>query len=1021
MIEIEKKISPLVETLFPEFYRTEGKRFIAFVKAYYEWMEQSSYTVDGADVAPKTLYYSRNIFDIKDIDKTPDEFLGYFKEKFLKGVTLSGTSDTRNLIKHSLELYRSKGSQKSIELLFSLLFDETVDIYLPSNDILKTSDGEWYRPVYLELEPNDKTKDFVGQQIVGATSTATALVEGFARRNIRGKFVDIIFLSSVSGNFEVGELVGTGSVSEDDPLVIGSLTSITIVTKGKAFSNGDVVDLVSQVSGISGKARISNTGVQTGLIDYELVDGGTGYSVNADVIISEKVLSASRFNSVNTYVSGFIQQESITQQLANLEVDSVQGNLLNSNNLIFGVNSTPALVSAGYVYNGNTTANTKFLSISVHDVANIAIGSITNANTTGSFNLGETVIQVSSNTGTNSFIGTIVLANSSFTLVDMSVGELNNGIVLRGLQSNCIANVTSHAVVNGSFSSADDIVTAGNAAIGNCVITAYTDETATGLIVGSNASAIGVYSIINNFRAPATFNNAYVKNSNKIKTANIFSVSSGNPGGFAIGAITDPETVFINSDFIGGVNEANVPYLNILVSGENSGIGFIDSITVNSGGTLYDNTDTIVFTGGNASINAVASINTYANGTIESITVTTPGSNYYSQPAVSITTSTGSGANIEAVVDYGYGFPKLEDADLTTIISLALTRFSTTIGTIASLTGIDPGSNNNADPFVLVIEKPIAGYGRKNFSLTLTDVTSPFIIGEDITQNINEPAVLLQVSNVSDTFNLRETIEQTRSDSNVVYGEIITANISSNTGTLLVKVANSANSFDTSNSILGLETFTTADVDTVTANTILSVGKGEILSSTNVVSNTVTLTIKRKRFGTSFTSGIPVSGSFSGSLGNVASVQEISNSPVMGNNAIISSVAGVANGTVESIEVIDSGYAYKQNEVVTIFKEGNEFVATGQVNLQKQGVGEGSFLSTKGFLDSNKYIQDSRYYQEYSYEVQAGITLDKYSSILRELVHVAGTELFGSITKVSNAAIEITVPNSSPTGPITIE
>jgi hypothetical protein len=141
----------------------------------------------------------------------------------------------------------------------------------------------------------------------------------------------------------------------------------------------------------------------------------------------------------------------------------------------------------------------------------------------------------------------------------------------------------------------------------------------------------------------------------------------------------------------------------------------------------------------------------------------------------------------------------------------------------------------------------------------------------------------------------------------------------------------------------------------------------------------------------------------------------------MGNNAIISSIAGVANGTVESVEVIDSGYAYKQNEVIKMSIEGNPFIATGQVNLQKQGVGEGSFLSTKGFLNSNKYIQDSVFYQEYSYEIQAGITLDKYSSILRELVHVAGTELFGSITKVSNVSIEISVPDTSPTGPVTVE
>lgn len=1010
MADIEQNISPLIESLFPDFYREEGQTFVAFVKAYYEWLELNSYTVDGEEVAPKTLYYSRKLFDLKDIDRTTSDFIIYFKEKYLKGISFETVTDTKNLIKHSLELYRSKGTVRSIELLFSLLFNENVEIYLPGDDILRASDGEWFKPIYLELDVNDKSKNFIGKTLTGSSSGATALVEGFARRNVRGRIIDVLFLSELSGDFQIGELVNDGIAEADDPKIVGSLTNIIINASGQSFQVGDIVNVISNISGSQAKARISSVSSATGLVNYQLIDGGYGYSTNAEVIISQKVLFTTSFNTTNTFLTDFSQLERIYQPLANVEIQSPQGSLLNSNTLVLGVNTT-ATVSAGYVIEGNTTAATKYLLISEHTVANAEIDTITNANTTGSFNVGELVFQVSNVSSSNSFEGSIVSANSSYVLVDSIIGNIANNTLLRGVSSNCSANIVTIELYNGSFSAADEIQTFSNAATGNCIVDTYTNATAYGDVVGSNNSAIGVYNISNAFYAPNTFFHAYVKNDTGTKAANISIVSTGNPGTFSIGSITDTESIFLNTDFISGNNSANVPYLSVVLDGSNSGIGFIDSITVNDGGTLYANTDTIVFTGGSPNTSAVATINTHSNGTIESVTVTTPGSGYNSTPSLSVTTSTGSGANLSAVADFGYGFPKLPDADLTTIISLALTSETKTIGTIASLTGINPGSNNTASPFNLIIEKSIAGFGRKDFTLSLSNVSSSFVAGEELVQLVPIPAVVLTVSNAGN-FNLREVVRQIRSDSAIVYGEVISKDITSNTGTLLVQVSNISNTFNTSNSIIGLDSLATANVDNTSANSIISVGKGEIISSSNVVGGNVTLNVKRKRFAVSFVSNTAVTGSTSGATGNVVSIAEISNSPVLGNNAIVSSQAGVANGTITGVEIVDSGFAYKENELVTLEDPNNPFVASGFVRLQKQGIGEGYYKSQKGFLDSNKYIQDSSYYQEYSFEVRAGLSLDKYSNILKELVQVAGTRLLGSVVKTSNIPVNVSAESS---------
>lgn len=69
------------------------------------------------------------------------------------------------------------------------------------------------------------------------------------------------------------------------------------------------------------------------------------------------------------------------------------------------------------------------------------------------------------------------------------------------------------------------------------------------------------------------------------------------------------------------------------------------------------------------------------------------------------------------------------------------------------------------------------------------------------------------------------------------------------------------------------------------------------------------------------------------------------------------------------------------------------------VNLSRGGVGhaEGFWLGSRGQLDSDKYIQDSYYYQEFSYEVQVSKPLYKYKEILKNVIHSAGNELFGKV------------------------
>ena len=64
MRNIEDNISIFVQNQFPAFYQEEGPNFIAFVKEYYKYLQDTN----------NPLYYSRNLIEYRDVDKTLDQW-----------------------------------------------------------------------------------------------------------------------------------------------------------------------------------------------------------------------------------------------------------------------------------------------------------------------------------------------------------------------------------------------------------------------------------------------------------------------------------------------------------------------------------------------------------------------------------------------------------------------------------------------------------------------------------------------------------------------------------------------------------------------------------------------------------------------------------------------------------------------------------------------------------------------------------------------------------------------------------
>ena len=152
-------------------------------------------------------------------------------------------------------------------------------------------------------------------------------------------------------------------------------------------------------------------------------------------------------------------------------------------------------------------------------------------------------------------------------------------------------------------------------------------------------------------------------------------------------------------------------------------------------------------------------------------------------------------------------------------------------------------------------------------------------------------------------------------------------------------------------------------------------------------------------------------GEVSGAEADVIGVTEdITELYPIGLNADITANVVTSNGEVTALQVIDSGFAYSNGEIVDFVSEDNLRAGTAKMILDGHGLGIGYYRSSKGFLSDDIYVHDGDYYQEYSYEILSKISVDRYADMFKKVMHTAGTKFFGSalIVEEANAALALT-------------
>lgn len=288
-MSIRPKLSSIVSSQLPEFIQADYPTFIAFIEAYYEYLENEV----------NTEYKS-----LRDLDDTLDSFIQYFKSELGQFLPSIVAVDERFLLENIKSLYEAKGTEASFKLLFRLLSNEEIQLKYPKDYIFRTSNAKWTQDVTFVVTVSEgDVYDLVGKVVSIHTNSFTLETSVNRVRPIADGFEVFVDNKNYSA-VEVGDIITYGDVSVT---IIESISKVTVYKSGLGFYVGQVFNIPS-VSGHEASIKVTNVGDNGELLGIDIIDFGYGYDFNfyATIVSEVQTVSLPTFPTVSSQTLGFI-------------------------------------------------------------------------------------------------------------------------------------------------------------------------------------------------------------------------------------------------------------------------------------------------------------------------------------------------------------------------------------------------------------------------------------------------------------------------------------------------------------------------------------------------------------------------------------------------------------------------------------------------------------------------------------------------------------------------------------------
>jgi hypothetical protein len=991
MSEFIDNISQFIQYQFPRLYReqegvelTESRRsvLVDFVESYFEFIEENY---------GEHFLRNRKMFDNRDIDSTVDEFIEYFKLKYVNNLPFVSATDDRFLVKNILDFYRSKGSPQSIKLLIRLLFNEEADVYYPGKDVLRASDSKWVDPKYIEVLSSPRSVSFVNKKIFGSVSGAEAFVEAIVTKRVNNRLIDIIYLSNINGDFVRGDIVSDDGVLENAPKVIGSLSSVT-VNRNSVGNNsiGDIYNVISDF-GQEGTVRVTKTAAADGSVDFEIEDGGYGYTLDDTTLIFTSDIVVLKDNTTPVFQDKDIVRQQ--NETIYLDADDEFINSVNQGDLLAGVDSSNTQIANGVILetgeeqienvlfpfvrvqaeNNDTFMNKRNITFTSNvdyiDNRQLVEGSdlsLSIVSSNGVFANGEIVYYrelspTSNNISERYAFGEVTFANSTVVELTDSFGDFLAGDQILSFDSNTNASILSVDTIYEGVSNRIISKTSPNS---YSVIIEEGDYSGTRKVRGQGSKVVAEI-------ANVVSDSVVTISSNSI-TATVNAVANTYYTGRVIGQ--DDESIAIGSSsnndfiFVQGKSEL-LNQNNEEITVDEIGTGFGASFKIGS----LSNEEVISTT-----VDKIIDEN-ISEVQYEDILISGSGSGLGFVSAINIFDG-GTGYSNSSNVDFiGGGY---EDQQ-----PLIQARGNVITDSNGSITSVE--ITENGEGYFLTPDISISDGSGANVEIEMT-------FGYGFPGNPFS--------------NINTIISEALTDANVTIGTIASLkeerrgrNYTERPFTLVENPLISAfSNRDQLAQITVTDGVFQTDEIVVVSNTDV---RGLLKSA-----NSTFLSIRNLSFDEDFEANDSIVGTTSGAQGIINSISYDETAEVMGDNAVIDTFVISQDGTLDEVQVVTSGIGYVDGEDV-ILKRGDKEVS-GISFVELQGKGEGYWETRTSHLNSEKKLHDNDYYQEYSYDIKTGVNISEYREIVLDILHLAGTKLFSTVVKTTE---EETTPSAEST------
>ena len=273
-MSIKPSVSALISSQVPEFVREDNPTFVAFLQAYYDYIQTQS----------------PDLRDLRNLDTTLDGFIKHFKNELATNLPPT-IVDQRFLLQHIKDQYLAKGSESSYKLLFRMFFNKEVSIDYPAKQMLRASDGKWNQDVSIIARvTSGHPDDIVGKLVDVVTPTKIVRLMIDRRQYIEIEVERVVLIAPDIYEFYIDRRF-FGNININDKLrykteniyfsatILATTSKLQVLSAGTGFKVGQLYN-IRNGQGTGSIMKVTAVTSVGGIVSAEFIKYGVGYTTD---------------------------------------------------------------------------------------------------------------------------------------------------------------------------------------------------------------------------------------------------------------------------------------------------------------------------------------------------------------------------------------------------------------------------------------------------------------------------------------------------------------------------------------------------------------------------------------------------------------------------------------------------------------------------------------------------------------------------------------------------------------------